>query len=231
MMEATVCVPRIRVSVQRSSAGTTSDSTDISELIAAGQRGDRVALGAIFERYRDPVLKLALGRLRGDRELAMDIVQETFIKGFRALERFEHRASPLTWFCQIAINLIRDHYRRVKRRKVVSLDGLLSSQLDGRGSGTVPLDTSGPQPVPSQDPLVEAQGRELTESLELALAQIPDKHREIFVLNTVKGLSYKEMATVLGISIGTVMSRLFYARKKLRGLLREYDPQAPERLS
>lgn len=78
--------------------------------------------------------------------------------------------------------------------------------------------------------MVEAQGRELAERLQKALSQIPDKHREIFVLNTVKGLSYKEMAGVLDISIGTVMSRLFYARKKLQGLLREYDPQAPERL-
>ncbi len=179
-------------------------------------------MGEIFELYRTPVFRMAVSRVR-DRDIALDITQETFIKGFRAIGKFSGRASLLTWLCQIAINLTIDHHRRGKRRPV-RLDEFLRPGNQERSTGAVPMDERGPGPSTSPDPVGEASGRELRERLEEALEQLSEKHREIFILNAFQGLSYKEMAETLGISIGTVMSRLFYARKKLQSILGAFKP-------
>jgi RNA polymerase sigma-70 factor (ECF subfamily) len=205
--------------------------------------GDARAFEELYAEYRSAVFKVAFG-VTGNVEDALDVTQETFIKAHRSLEAFEGRASVLTWLCQIAIHKGIDLERRKKVRRAVGLEDYMTPAGVGHGSamargGTALLDddatpaqpprTSVPPRVPASvgpthelDPAVMASGNELKRALDRALAELSEKHRTVFLLYTVKGLSYKEISDALGISIGTVMSRLFYARKNLQGLLAEY---------
>lgn len=188
-----------------------------AECVDRALRGDRGAFEEIYERHREPVFKVAFGVVR-NAEDALDVVQETFLKAYRSLERFERRSSLLTWLCQIAIHRAIDLTRRKKVRKATELEDFMMT--DGRG-GVATVDPVGPRP--ELDPGTVAQGDELKSALDSALAKLSDKHRDVFVLFTVKGLSYREIADALGIQIGTVMSRLFYARKHLQDMLREFE--------
>lgn len=166
--------------------------------------GDRDAFEEIYQRHRRKVFKIAYGMTRSEED-ALDVVQDTFVKARRSLDRFEGRAGLGTWLCQIATHQAIDLARRRKVRQTEPLDEALT------GSERL-----------GESPRGRAQERELKAALERALGQLSEKHRTVFVLYTVKGLAYKEIAQVLGISLGTVMSRLFYARKNLQRMLEEY---------
>lgn len=173
------------------------------DLVQRAVAGDPRAFEELYETYRHAVYKVAYGMTRNPED-AMDVVQDTFIKAHKSLARFERRASVGTWLCQIAVHQSIDLARRRKVRQADSLE-------EGLVGGDAP------------SPRTEAQGNELQEALTKALDQLSEKHRTVFVLYTVKGLSYKEIAEALNISIGTVMSRLFYARKNLQGLLAQFS--------
>lgn len=206
--------------------------------------GDAKAFEELYTQYRPAVFKVAYG-VTGNVEDALDVTQETFLKAHRSLELFEGRASLLTWLCQIAIHRAIDLERRKKVRRAVGLEDYMTPAGTKRAGSTLatrPDATHDPDATPAQpprtiaaprvpstmgpaqehDPAVNASGNELKTALEKALAELSDKHRTVFLLYTVKGLSYKEISDALEISIGTVMSRLFYARKNLQGLLAEF---------
>lgn len=182
-------------------------------LVARALGGDGPAFERLYERHRQTVFRVAFGMTR-NAEDAMDVVQETFLKAHRSLGRFERRASVVTWLCQIAVHQAIDLSRRRKVRQAESLDERLVADET----------TSGTSSAPEVAPPARASERELQAALEKALAKLSDKHRTVFVLYTVKGLSYREIADTVGISIGTVMSRLFYARKNLQAMLSEFAP-------
>lgn len=173
-------------------------------LVGRCLQGDARAFEELYERHRQSVFKVAYGMTRNEED-ALDVVQTTFVKAHRSLERFEHRSSVRTWLCQIAIHQAIDLSRRRKVRQ--------AEQLDEGAVGSA---------EPGAAPESAAQHHELREALTRALEQLSDKHRTVFVLYTVKGLSYKEIAETVGISIGTVMSRLFYARKNLQNILAQF---------
>ena len=175
-------------------------------LVAKAIDGDQAAFEEIYERHRHAVYKVALGMLRNPDD-ALDVVQETFVKAHKSLARFERRASIGTWLCQIGLHQAIDLQRRRKVRKADPLE-------EGR------VAESG-----QHSPNTLAEGSELQAALTKALDELSAKHRQVFVLYTVKGLSYKEIAEVVGISVGTVMSRLFYARKNLQGKLAQFAPR------
>lgn len=177
--------------------------------------GDGAAFEAIYERHRGAVFKVAYGMCR-NAEDALDVVQETFLKAHKSLGRFEQRASLTTWLCQIAVHQAIDLSRRRKVRHAESLDDRFVSDGDAAGPG-----------APEVGPAGQASERELRAALEKALGKLSDKHRTVFVLYTVKGLSYKEIAETVGCSIGTVMSRLFYARKNLQAMLADFARSGP----
>lgn len=175
-------------------------------LVARAQAGEVEAFQELFELHRHKVYKVAYGLCR-NQEDALDVVQDTFLKAHRALDRFEGRSSISTWLCQIATHRSIDLQRRRKVRRAESLEeGQVASE---RGAAS---------------PRDHAQASELAVALEAALAELSEKHRTVFVLYTVQQLSYKEIAATLEISIGTVMSRLFYARKNLQERLAEFAP-------
>lgn len=184
-------------------------------LVARALGGDSKAFEELYERHRQTVFRVAYGMTR-NAEDALDVVQEAFLKAHRSLSRFERRASVVTWLCQIAVHQAIDLSRRRKVRQAESLDErLVADGAEGPRAG------SANAAVP---PGENAQARELQAALDKALDRLSEKHRTVFVLYTVKGLSYKEIADTVGISIGTVMSRLFYARKNLQLMLGEFTP-------
>jgi len=176
-----------------------------AELVRRVLAGDRSAFGEIYEHHRRKVFKIAYGMTRTEDD-ALDVVQETFLKAHRNLARFEGRSALGTWLCQIATHQAIDLARRRKVRQAEPLDERL---VGGETAG--------------QSPRGKAQESELRDALDRALGELSEKHRTVFVLYSVEHLSYKEIAEVLGISLGTVMSRLFYARKNLQRRLAEFS--------
>jgi RNA polymerase sigma-70 factor (ECF subfamily) len=181
-------------------------------LVTRALEGESAAFEALYEKHRHAVFKVAYGMCR-NAEDALDVVQETFLKAHRSLPRFERRASVGTWLCQIAVHQAIDLSRRRKVRQAESLDERFVPEQSGSSQ--------------EGGPSGQASRQELERALDQALAKLSDKHRTVFVLYTVKGLAYKEIAEAVGISIGTVMSRLFYARKNLQAFLAEFAPASP----
>jgi RNA polymerase sigma-70 factor (ECF subfamily) len=171
-------------------------------LLARFAAGDPAALDELFRRYRGVAYRVAY-RLLGNEADALDAVQDGFVKALLHLRGFEGRASFKTWLLRVVCNAALDLGRQRRRRDELAAADELRFR-DGRH-----------EPEPGQG----VERADLRRLLNDALAALPDAQRRTFVLHADAGLSYREVADTLGISIGTVMSRLFYARQKLRALL------------
>ncbi len=173
------------------------------ERFAAGQRS---ALEVLFGRYRQPAFRAAY-RLLGNEPDALDAVQEGFIKALTHLSGFQGRSSFKTWLLRVVSNAALDLGRQRGRRETLSLNAPGADEAADAQLLTADEAASG---------LERADLRTL---LNEALASLSEVHRRTFVLHADAGLSYREVADATGVSIGTVMSRLFYARQKLRAYL------------
>ncbi len=171
-------------------------------LVSLAQKGDHAAFEELVRRYRNDVFALSYHYLH-DREEAWDISQEVFIKAHRGLGRFRGEASIKTWLLRITANRCKDYFKK-RRLRTVALE-----------------DRNGAQDAPARDvgPEREASARELGDAINAALAALSEKHRTAFVLREYEDMSYDEMSGVMGCSVGTVMSRLHHARKKLQRAL------------
>ena len=164
-----------------------------------------------MERYQRRVYQLALGMVK-DSDEAMDIAQETFVRVHRYLPSFKGDSSFFTWTYRIATNLCLDSARRRGRNERVEMDegdAEIEAQMEPPSAAL-----AGPQRA--------ALNAELKAKIGEALGSLSENHRAILLLREVEGLSYEELAQVLGIRKGTVMSRLFHARLKMQRKLREY---------
>jgi RNA polymerase sigma-70 factor, ECF subfamily len=191
--------------------GRDKSPADDRSLVQAAQRGDAEAFRQLVKRYQRRVYQVALGMLR-DPDEAMDIAQETFVRVHRYLASFKGDSSFFTWTYRIATNLSLDAARRRGRGERVELDesdAEVEARMDPPSAAL-----AGPQRA--------ALNAELKGKIEEALAGLSENHRAILLLREVEGLSYEELARVLGIRKGTVMSRLFHARLKMQRKLREY---------
>lgn len=186
-----------------------------TQLLACYANGERSALEELFERYRLPAYRVAY-RLLSHEADALDAVQEGFVKAISHLDGFQGRSSFKTWLLRVVSNAALDLGRQRGRREVLSLD---TSERNGASEAMHPIASGDPA-----DGLVRSDLRRL---LHEALASLPEAQRKTFVLHADGGLSYREVAEVLEISIGTVMSRLFYARQKLRAFLQPRLPPKP----
>jgi len=184
---------------------TTTDGDDA--LLARHRAGDALALNALFLRHRDAAYRVAY-RLLSHKEDALDAVQDGFVKAMQHIGRFEQRSSFKTWLMRVVSNAALDFGRARRRRD--QLKAAAGGQLD-------------PEP-PGHEPQVMLEGTELRERLDGALQRLPEQQRRTFVLHMDGGMSYREVAEALEISVGTVMSRLFYARQKLKALLADRVP-------
>lgn len=190
------------------------EETDLN-LVKRARNGDRDAFGVLVERYQRKIFGLCFGMVR-NKDDAMDLVQETFVKVFKNLDRFEGQSSFYTWTYRIATNVCIDFLRRAKRTRAVDYDDAIGRDEDVDDAGMLLPSRLGVSPS-------KVLGRkELIEKLNEALGQLSPAHRQAILLREVEGLSYQEMADVMEISIGTVMSRLHHARKNMQKYLAEY---------
>jgi RNA polymerase sigma-70 factor (ECF subfamily) len=182
------------------------------ELVRRSEGGDSSAFRLLVERYQQRVVHIALSVLR-DPDESLDVAQDAFLKVFRNLSRFQGKSSFYTWLYRITFNLAIDRTRSRKRRKAISLDA-----ISDESSEQQPLDV----PDGSAGPGQVAGEKELEERINQAIDRLPPKHRQAVLLREIEGLSYQEIAEVAGCSVGTVMSRLHYAREKLKEKIRSY---------
>ena len=184
------------------------------ELVEEARRGEPSAFRTLVERHYQKVFGVAMGMVR-NRDDALDLTQETFLHVHRGLRGFRFSAKFSTWLYRIVTNLCIDHFRRV---------GRLPHAVE------LPRPEEGDEaPMEWPDPAAErpddmVHWSEVRQALEKAFGQLSSSHRAVMVLRELEGLSYEEIATVLGCSLGTVMSRLHYARKRLQMLLAPYRP-------
>jgi RNA polymerase sigma-70 factor (ECF subfamily) len=181
------------------------------QLLACHVAGHREALDELFRRYRQPAYRVAY-RLLGHEADALDAVQEGFIKALTHLHGFQGRSSFKTWLLRVVSNAALDLGRQRGRRESVSLDA--------------PQATEGPHArlLTADESSRGLERSDLRRQLDHALAGLSEVQRQTFVLYAEGELSYREIAEAMATSIGTVMSRLFYARQKLRTYLSERDP-------
>ncbi|OJT16968.1 RNA polymerase subunit sigma-24 [Archangium sp. Cb G35] len=191
-------------------------ATDDLTLVKRVRDGDQRAFKLLVERYQRKVYAVALGMLK-DKEEAMDVSQEAFVKVYKYLDHFKGDSSFYTWLYRITVNICID----VMRRKGASggeteefdesvVNDLSEARIGALGSrlGT--------------NPQKSALRRELAEKIQEALAAVPEKHRAILLLREIEGMSYEDLSRTLDIPKGTVMSRLFHARTKVQKILSEY---------
>ncbi len=191
-------------------------ATDDLTLVKRVRSGDQRAFKLLVERYQRKVYAVALGMLK-DKEAAMDVSQEAFVKVYKYLDHFKGDSSFYTWLYRITANICIDHLRKRAGSggEHVEFDETVSSELGGERIGTLGSRLG-------TNPQKSALRRELAEKIQEALAQVPEKHRAILLLREIEGMSYEDLARTLDIPKGTVMSRLFHARAKVQKILSEY---------
>ena len=189
------------------------EADDLS-LVSRAQAGDADAFRALVVRYQRKVYALALGVVK-DPDLAWDVAQEAFVRVHQHLGEFEKKSTFSTWLFRIATHLSIDAVRRERRAQKDDVEDVDEGDLAEGGEGILST-------ALGNDPRENVLRRELAGKIQDALASLPEKHRTILVLREVEGLSYEELAERLGIHKGTVMSRLFHARKKMQTALRRY---------
>ena len=194
------------------SAGGGADETQIDlDLVARSQGGDSRAFEDLVTRHRGRVYAMIQNMVKNDAD-AWDLSQEVFLKVWKALPKFEARAKFSTWLYRIVHNVVYDWMRKRKLKSAGEFDDqLMGENQIAVGARTTPTQEARPDEAMRND--------ELRTRIEDAMAKLSPEHQEVVMLREVQGMDYKEIAEVMEISMGTVMSRLFYARKKLQGLL------------
>jgi RNA polymerase sigma-70 factor (ECF subfamily) len=185
-------------------------------LVDLARSGDSQAFQKLVVAHQARLFSVAYGMLR-DRDDAMDVVQDAFIKAHRKLPEFEGNAAFSTWLYRIAVNLCIDRKRADARRRKTDLDDAATRNLD---DDPLYAEAEYAPRMSGANPLRNVGDRELGAQLGKAMAQLSEDHRAIVLLREVEGMSYEEIAVTLGVPKGTVMSRLFHARKNLQRLLR-----------
>jgi RNA polymerase sigma-70 factor, ECF subfamily len=184
-----------------------SSATD-EALVGAAQKGDTGAFEELVFRHRDKLYARAYSMMRNEDD-AVDLSQEAWVKGWQRLHQFQGDSSFGTWMTRIVINLCLDQLRRQKRQRSESIEAM------DEDSGGVERQ----MPVVTPNPTAGLERAELRQRIDQALGQLSYEHRTALVLHEFEEMEYKEIAKTMGCSIGTVMSRLFYARRKMAGLL------------
>jgi len=178
------------------------------DLVTSSRKGDMVAFEELVARHRDKIYARAFSMMRNEDE-ALDLSQEAWVKGWQRLIQFQGDSSFVTWMTRIVINLCLDQLRKHKRQRAESIE-----MMDEETGGV-----ERQMPVVTVNPTEGLERGELRQRIDRALAQLSHEHRTVLVLHEFEELEYKEIAKRMKCSIGTVMSRLFYARRRMASLL------------
>ena len=185
-------------------------SLDESILVDHAKSGDTQSFEELVSRYRDRVYARAFSIMRNE-DLAIDLSQNAWIKAWQRLEQFHGDASFVTWLNRIITNLCLDELRRQKRLKTDSIEEIQEN--------TGPVENR--MEIQGFDPIAKLNQQELRERIDDAMDKLSVNHRTVLLLYEYEQLEYKQIADQMDTTIGTVMSRLFYARKKMASLLGE----------
>ena len=180
------------------------------ELVRASRSGEREAFRELVERYQRKILAVASGMLH-NRDDALELTQETFVKAYENLNKFKGESSFYTWLYRIVVNLAIDFRRRERRHPTVSLADRVTGEDVEEGLTDQRL----------SDPYQRASVQEIGARVQEAINELTPDHKAVILLREVEGLSYDDISRVMQCSKGTVMSRLHYARKKLQAKLRD----------
>ena len=194
----------------------TDGEPDDAELVLRCQAGRHDAYESLVVRYRGRIYAIIVNMTGNDAD-AWDLSQDVFLKAWKALPRFEARSQFYTWLYRIAHNVTYDWLRKRKIGPGTEFDDALG-QTPAAGAVTVPQGIVAPD--------AKLGNKEVGARIAEALKELSPEHRAVMLLKEVDGLSYQEIADTVGCTLGTVMSRLFYARKRLQTLLRDvYEQQ------
>ena len=194
---------------------TTLAQADVSELdlVKRCQAGQTEAFDELVTRYRTRIFAMIYNMVHNEQD-AWDLAQDSFVKAWKSIERFRGKSSFYTWIYRIVMN--------------VTIDWLRKKQVIGAGvefDDAIQLREVNPasKTLPKADPLPyeRMERTEVRTRIDNAIAQLSPEHRAVILMKETEGMQYHEIAEALGCSIGTVMSRLFYARKKLQNLLKD----------
>lgn len=198
--------PPVQGPARVAGARTPPPSRAVQDLwVARLKQRDPEALREVVAAFGERLTAVVSGLLR-DQDAVEDVVQETFTKAWYRIDAFQGEAGLFTWLYRVAVNGCKDHIKRRSRRPAGSLDDL------GAEPGFA---------APSTPPVEGLARRELRLAVREALGRLPERFRSVLALREIEGLSYQDIASVLGLSLGTVESRLFRARQRLAALLGE----------
>jgi RNA polymerase sigma-70 factor (ECF subfamily) len=183
-------------------------SADDAALVRAAQKGDMGAFEELVARHRDKIYARAFSMMRNEEE-AIDLSQEAWVKGWQRLQQFQGESGFGTWLTRIVINLCLDQLRKQKRQRTESIE-----EMDEESGGV-----ERQMPALTVNPTERLERGELRQRIDRAMDELSREHRTVLVLHEFEEMEYKEIARAMDCSIGTVMSRLFYARRKLAALL------------
>ena len=181
-----------------------------ADLVQAARQGDMVAFEQLVARHRDKIYARAYTMMRNEEE-AVDLSQEAWVKGWQRLVQFQGESSFTTWMTRIVINVCLDQLRKRKRQRAESIEAMEEE------AGGVERQ----MPVVMVNPTERLERAELRVRIDEALGKLSDAHRTVLVLHEFEHMEYKNIAKTMNCSIGTVMSRLFYARRKMASLLQD----------
>lgn len=180
-------------------------------LIVQAQKGDHAAFRKLVDRHQRRAFAIAVGLVRDEND-AREIVQEAFLRVYRGIGTFEGGSSFFTWLYRIVTNLAIDLMRKPGRR-AAELDETRNVADDPEGELALVSRIDG------ADPIDVVRRKEMAARIQTALDALPSYHRAVIIMREVDGLSYEEMAEAMGVSKGTIMSRLFHARQKMQKAL------------
>lgn len=187
------------------------------QLVKRSQRGDTQAYEELVARHRDKVYARAFSMMRNEDD-AFDLSQEAWIKGWQRLKQFQGDSSFATWMTRITINLCLDLMRKQKRQRAESIEQM-SEETGG---------VERQMPVITTNPTEGLERSELRKRIDAAMTQLSEAHRTVLILHEFEELEYKAIAKVMKCSLGTVMSRLFYARRRMASLMAGWKREQEE---
>ncbi len=193
---------------------TTLAQADVSELdlVKRCQAGDTEAFDELVTRYRTRIFGMIYNMVHSEQD-AWDLAQDSFVKAWKSIKRFRGHSSFYTWIYRIVMNVTIDWLRKKQVKGGSEFDDAIHLKEIDPASKTLPKADALPYETMEQ---MEIRGR-----IDNAIAQLSPEHRAVILMKEIEEMQYHEIAEMLGCSIGTVMSRLFYARKKLQNLLRD----------
>lgn len=187
------------------------DESDEQLMLSAGQ-GDRDAFGELVRRYSSRMVNVAY-QVVGDRELAEDIAQETFLRAYKSAARYRQISKFSTWLYTIALNLCRNELRR-RKFKTYSLEGMAERDEDSKVRTDIPDEKTQPD--------LDMERKEAGSLVRQAVEQLPEKFKTPLVLRDIQELSYEEISGILNLPEGTVKSRINRGRQRIKEILKPY---------